>query len=179
MMEKEKNFDDNILDYHCPRYEDLPKIELYMDQLVAILNEYLAPFHSQGEDAIVTATMINNYVKQKVIHPPKNKKYNRSHIMYLIVVGVLKNVLSISDIAQLIKMQIKQYPLRKAYNFFAIELENVLNVTFGTRDFAEANSVWERTHLQKLVRSALLSFANKVYVRKNLSAINTDEPENN
>ena len=103
-MGKEKNSEDNILDYHCPRYEDLPKIELYMDQLVAILNEYLAPFHSQGEDAIVTATMINNYVKQKVIHPPKNKKYSRSHIMYLIVVGVLKNVLSISDIAQLIKM---------------------------------------------------------------------------
>lgn len=171
-MQNNIEWESYISDYHCPRYEDLPKIELYMDQLVAVLNDYLSPFLSQGEDTLITATMINNYVKQKVIHPPKNKKYNRSHIMYLIVVGILKNVLSISDIAQLIKMQINKYPLRKAYNFFAVELENVLNVTFGRRDFSEANSVWERTQLQKLVRSALLSFANKVYIRKYLSVIN-------
>ena len=65
-------------------------------------------------------------------------------------------------------MQIEQYPIQVAFDFFAIELENSLKVTFGTRDFAEANSEKEKTPLSKLVRSALLSFANKVYVKKNI-----------
>ena len=91
-----KIINDKIEDYHCPRYEELPKIDLYMDQLIALLDEYLAPFQIPGEESAITATMVNNYVKQKVIHPPKNKKYNRSHIMYLIVLGVLKNVLNMA-----------------------------------------------------------------------------------
>ena len=159
---------EKLAEYHCPRYEELPKIDLYMDQLIALLDEYLAPFQIPGEESPITAAMVNNYVKQKVIMPPKNKKYSRKHLMYLIVVGVLKNVLSISDIAALINMQIGLFSLGKSFNFFAIELENALNVTFGTRDFAEANSVRERSPLSKLIRSALLSFANKVYVKQNI-----------
>jgi hypothetical protein len=46
-----------------------------------------------------------------------------------------------------------------------------MRVTFGSRDFAEANSVRERAELSKLVRSALLSFANNVYVKKNIYLI--------
>ena len=163
-----KSNNESLAEYHCPRYEELPKIDVYMDQLIALLDEYLSPFQIPGEDSAITATMVNNYVKQKVIMPPKNKKYSRRHIMYLIVLGTLKNVLSISDIAELIKMQTGQFSLGKSFNFFAIELENALKVTFGTRDFSEANSARERNPLSKLVRSALLSFANKVYVKKNI-----------
>ena len=156
-----KSNNESLAEYHCPRYEELPKIDVYMDQLIALLDVYLSPFQTLGEDTAITATMVNNYVKQKVIMPPKNKKYSRRHIMYLIVLGTLKNVLSISDIAALIKMQIGQFSLGKSFNFFAIELENALKVTFGTRDFSEANSIRERNPLSKLVRSALLSCANE------------------
>lgn len=164
----QKKENEKLTAYHCPRFEELPKIDVYMDQLIGILEEYLAPFEIPGEEKTITATMVNNYVKQKVIEPPKNKKYSKSHIVYLVVIGILKDVLSISDIGNLIKMQIKQYSLSRAYNFFAEELESVLKVTFGTRDFAEANSKKERTNLSKLVRSAILSFANNVYVKKNI-----------
>lgn len=164
----QKKENEKLAAYHCPRYEELPKIDVYMDQLIGILEEYLTPFEIPGEEKTITATMVNNYVKQKVIAPPKNKKYSKSHIVYLVVIGVLKNVLSISDIGNLIKMQTRQYSLSRAYNFFAEELESVLNVTFGARDFSEANSKKERTNLSKLVRSALLSFANNVYVKKNV-----------
>lgn len=168
LKQKETFKNDKIAEYHCPRYEELPSIELYMEQTVSLLDSYLAPFEIPGEEKTITPTMINNYVKQKIIHPPKNKKYNKSHLMYLIVVGILKNVLSISDIAELIKMQTEQYPLRKAFNFFALELENALKVTFVSRDFSEANSARERTQLSKTVRSALLSFSNNVYVKQNI-----------
>ena len=158
----------NLLNYHCPRYEELTKIPMYMEQLIQTLDKYLQPFEVPGEEKTITATMVNNYVKHKIISPPTNKKYSESHIMYLIVIGILKSVLNISEIGMVIKMQIEQYPIQVAFGFFAIELENSLKVTFGTRDFAEANSEKEKTPLSKLVRSALLSFANKVYIKKSI-----------
>ncbi len=157
---------EKLASYHCPGYEELPSIELYMDQMLAILDTYLSCFEIPGEEKSITPTMVNNYVKLKVIPPPRNKKYSKLHLLYLIVLGTLKHVLSISDIATLIKIQTKLYRIRRAYNFFGIELENVLKATFGTRDFSEANSIWEKTHLSKAVHSALLSFANKIYVKK-------------
>lgn len=168
-IQKEEN--KKLANYHCPRYEEIPQIDVYMEQLITILEEYFSCFETKGESKTITATMVNNYVKQKVLPAPINKKYTKIHIAYLIVLGILKNILSISDISSLIKMQVAKYPLRKAYNFFAIELENAMRVTFGKRDFAEANSSRERAELSKLVRSALLSFANNVYVKKNIYLI--------
>lgn len=166
--ENQKNANIKMTQYHCPRTNELPVQDMYMDQLLTTLDIALSPFEIPGEEKIITSTMVNNYVKQKVIPPPKNKKYSQMHVRYLIVIGILKNVLSISDIALFIKMQNFQYSLEIAYDFFAIELENALKVTFGTRDFAKANSEKEKTPLSKMVRSALLSFANKIYVKKNI-----------
>lgn len=163
-----KNKIHNIANYHCPRYDELPKFYVYMDQLILIVNEYLAPFEVGGEENGITVTMVNNYVKRKIIPAPENKKYSRIHIIYLFVLGLLKNVFSISVIGALIKNSAKEYPIDRAYNFFAEELENALKATFETRDFSDANSKKEGTKISLLVHSALLSFANNVYVRKNI-----------
>lgn len=160
-----------IANYHCPRYEELPKMYVYMDQLLTILDEYLSPFDIESEDKNMTATMINSYVKKGIIPSPTNKKYSTVHIVYLIVLGTLKNVLSLSTIEKLIKMQKEQYPLERAYNFFAMEMENALKATFHSRDFSETNSERERTPLSMVVHSALLAFANNVYVRKNVCSV--------
>ncbi len=161
----------NLANYHCPRYDELPKFYVYMDQLILIVNEYLAPFEVDGEENGITVTMVNNYVKRKIISPPENKRYSRKHIIYLFVLGLLKNVFSISVIGFLIKVSSKEYPIDRAYNFFAEELENALKATFETRDFSDANSEKEGTKISLLVHSALLAFANNVYVRKN-AAVN-------
>ena len=58
-----------LCEYHCPRYEELPHIALYKDQVVSVLNEAVSPFYPHGETP-VTATMVNNYVKMK----PSGKK---------------------------------------------------------------------------------------------------------
>ena len=58
-----QNFSDvcrTLAEYHCPRYEELPHIALYKDQVVSVLNEAVGPFYPQGETP-VTATMVNNY----------------------------------------------------------------------------------------------------------------------
>ena len=71
-----------IKDFHLPRWNELPTIDLYIDQLVSLLEQYLAGYiksDNEKEDKIITKTMINNYVKHSVIKPPINKKYNKEH----------------------------------------------------------------------------------------------------
>lgn len=157
-----------IAEYHCPRYSELPPISLYMDQLVEILDKYLSVFNIPGEEVAITSTMVNNYVKQKLIAPPENKRYSKEQLARLLVVGILKQVLSISDIAMLLELQINKYNTEIAYDFFCTELENALKGTFKTRDFSAENSATVNTPLTEVIRSALLSFSNKIYVKKNL-----------
>lgn len=159
----------DFIKYHCPRYSEIPDFGVYMEQLILILNEYLRPFGSNNKEKLMTVTMVNNYVKCKIIPAPENKKYSREHIIYLFVLGLLKNVLSISVIARIIEVSAVQYTLERAYNFFAEELENSLKATFATRDFSDANSKKEGTKLSLIVHSALIAFANNVYVRKKIT----------
>ncbi len=167
-MPKKQEYIEKIKQYHCPRYEELPPVALYTDQLKELLEMYLSQFEIPGEEKFITPTMISNYVKQKIIPPPVKKKYDRDHIVYLIVIGIFKQILNISDIGVLIKMQRRLYPADVAYNYFCTELENALKSTFCTRDFSKPTSADKVTKLSELVRSALLAFANKIYIKKSI-----------
>ncbi len=68
-----------------PAWNELPTLELYMDQVVIVLNDYLG-MYAAGEDKTVTQAMINNYVKQKLIPPPVKKKYSRVHLALLMII---------------------------------------------------------------------------------------------
>ena len=74
-MEKVRMSGADFLQLHIPRYEELPAISLYLDQVISILNQTLTPFFEEGEDKIITGAMVNNYVKHKVIEPPRKKRY--------------------------------------------------------------------------------------------------------
>ena len=78
-----------------PRWNELPDFELYLDQVLNLLDKYLFPFVPCEDPHIVTASMINNYVKLQLLPPPTKKKYNRSHLAHLIAIGVLKQTLSL------------------------------------------------------------------------------------
>ena len=90
-----------------PRWVSLPEIDLYMDQLIGFFEKKLAFLFSEDEKG-VTSTMINNYVKHKVIMPPVKKKYSREHIAYLFVVITLKKAFSMSEIKAFIEKMSKK-----------------------------------------------------------------------
>ena len=86
------------------RYEDIPNIDLYMDQVTTFMDEKLqATTRNPGEDKILTKTMINNYAKNDLLPPPVKKKYSRDHMMILIMIYYLKGVLSFNDIHTLLQ----------------------------------------------------------------------------
>lgn len=157
-----------LREHKFPRYDELPEFDLYMEQLIELLDKYLAIFRIPEEEKAITSAMVNNYVKQKVIPPPKNKKYSKTQLVYLITIGIFKQVLSISEIAQILQLQNEQYTENIAYNYLCTELENALKATFVTRDFSESNSASKITPLSETVRSALMAFTNRIYTKKAL-----------
>lgn len=83
--------------------DDIPNIDLYMDQVTTFMNKGLAQYKRFEQDKILTKTMINNYTKAKIFPPPVKKKYSRAHLMLLIMIYHLKSILSIKDIGVLFR----------------------------------------------------------------------------
>ena len=95
------------IDYIKP--EDIPNIELYMDQVTTFMEEQLASTKRYDEDKILTKTMINNYAKNDLLPPPTKKKYSREHMLVLTFIYYFKNLLSITDIQALLKPLTDKY----------------------------------------------------------------------
>lgn len=160
-----------ILDYRCPRYEELPVIPLYSDQVIDALNHYTAPFFLPGDEQALTPAMINNYVKQHLLPPPVKKRYDREQLARLYCICLLKRVFTISEIKGLLEVQTRSYPFSVAYNYFCVELEKALQATFSTRDFSAPSSANRVTPESELVRSSALCFANKMFSMKYLEYV--------
>ena len=159
---KDSHYIKEILDFHLPRFSELPNIDLYMDQVLCIIETSLNIFSSEGDEKIITKSMINNYVKQRVIESPSKKHYKKFHVAYLIVISVLKRILSISEISNIINNQ--DCEVEEFYDIFCCELENSLKNTFLEQKNEEPQIAQNIHH--KILIAATQAFANKVYVQK-------------
>ena len=114
------------IDYIRP--DDIPDIELYMDQVTTFMDSRLKNAARNPEvDKILTKTMINSYAKNDLLPPPVRKKYSREHMLLLIFIYYFKGILSISDIQTVLK------PITD--RFFAgnegLKLETIYNEVFS------------------------------------------------
>jgi hypothetical protein len=98
---KELNLYDEI------EFADIPKLDLYMDQVITLFETGLKGLKRGDDDKILTKTMINNYSKDKLLMPAKNKKYSRNHIIMMILIYNLKQTLSINDIKAVLSKIVK------------------------------------------------------------------------
>ena len=95
-----------------PSWEQLPAIELYMDQVIILLNQYV------NTSTPITQSMINNYVKLKAIPAPVKKRYSKIHLAYLIIFCTLKQTLSISTIQKIMPVDLTGEQVIKVYHAF-------------------------------------------------------------
>lgn len=87
----------------CIDPEDIPNIDLYMDQVTTFMDSQLrSSVRYPGEDKILTKTMINNYAKNDLLPPPVKKKYSKEHVLLLVFIYYYKGILSIGDIQKLL-----------------------------------------------------------------------------
>lgn len=156
-------------DFNLPEYKELPDIALYMEQVVGYIKECLEQF-SNKDDSIITPFMVNNYVKAKIINPPKDKKYNRDHIGYLIAISMLKSVVSMRDIAVFIDLDRKSdlyTDKQNLYSFFkSIENESLKNVIHKVKTRTE---VFKKANYSK--KNKKENFSEDLYEQANLAYI--------
>ena len=83
--------------------DEIPNIDLYMDQVTTFMESHLGNLKRNPEDKVLTKTMINNYAKTELLPSPDKKKYSKNHVIMLTFIYYFKNVLSISDIKTLMR----------------------------------------------------------------------------
>lgn len=193
------NFDDELLleqrytliceklaAHKLPRWESFPDIELYMDQVVAVMEKALELYNKGGseESKLITPSIINNYVKLKIIPAPHKKRYNREHLAYLVMICILKQTLAISSIVKIIETNLESKSIKELYNEFCSIYENVIPFVNMGENFIEDDTQSEFEVLEKsddmngfILKSAILSTAGKFICEEMLLAMNTEPKE--
>ena len=161
--------------------DEIPNIDLYMDQVTTFMEEQLRSSKRYPEDKVMTKTMINNYAKNNLLPSPEKKRYSKEHLLMLIFIYYFKNILSINDIQTLLNPITEKYfksegtqDLTYIYNeVFSMEKSHIESLK---KDLAKSYHVAEgtfsdapeedRQFLQTFSFICQLSF--DVYVKKML-----------
>ncbi len=131
--------------YEIPSWEELPCLDLYMDQVITLMEQYLSVYQKENEK-LITPSMINNYVKLGVIPKPYKKRYNRIHLAYLTMVCSLKQVLSISVIQKILPVTLTVPEAESAYNAFrSAQKQMFLQVTTDAAEVERQLQAKEKT----------------------------------
>ena len=105
--------------FQLPGWNDLPQIALYMDQVIGLINQYLGFFvYDPSEEKLLTPSMVNNYVKQRLLPPPVRKKYSRKHIALLIMICTMKQTIGMAAVASMLPPDDESL-IRQEYERFA------------------------------------------------------------
>ena len=116
---KLRRWETYLQNYRLPDWDEIPNFGLYMEQVTALLQEYLDYLPPElKEEQFITAATINNYVRIKVMPEPVKRRYYRVHIAYLIIILTLKHSLSIALIQKLIPMDLPEEKVKDIYSAY-------------------------------------------------------------
>ena len=156
---------ENLEKFDLPDWDSLPQLDLYMDQVILLLNRYLSPM--VGDERYVTASIINNYVRMKVMPPPVKKRYARMHLAYLIIICTLKQSLSISCIQRMLPPEHGEEDARTFYEEFvrqyrsAVAFLRGLDVSGGELALGSVGTLGVGGGSSLVTTSAILSTLSK------------------
>ncbi len=163
-----------VVQLRLPRFDQLPTLDLYMDQVISVVNTAVKPLFYPEEGNILTPTMVGNYVKQKMIPPPVKKKYSREQVAYCIAVVLLKQVYSMGEVKELIQRQMQTVSVEEAYNFFCQQVELSIQTIFR-QETAQFDPESVASGSLEPIRFVVSSLAHKIYVQKYLEYIKSPE----
>ncbi len=173
---------DSLKDVKYIMPDDIPNIDLYMDQVTTFMDKHLKSSKRYSEDKLLTKTMINNYTKNELLPPPTKKKYSKEHMFLLIFIYYFKNILSISDIQSIFNPLTERYygdkskiKLEEIYEeIFRLEKEQtdaltkdmIRKMTKAKESFPEVTDQEDHDFLTTFSFISMLCF--DVYMRKHM-----------
>ena len=150
LIEELNSVKEIVEDANLPFWDELPKIELYMDQVVALLNDYLGYIAKLDKDEKgVTSSMINNYVKMKVIPAPQKKRYSKIHLARLIMICALKKSLNISTVSKLLPQTDVEEENKRIYDSFVVSRKKAIENNMGIIE-NEFNSILDKGDMSEI-----------------------------
>lgn len=148
--------------FKLPRWNDLPSVDLYLEQVLALLEEWLGEYLSIGDKKIMTKTMINNYVKLQYIKAPENRKYDKLTVACIFVIAILKPVYTIEEISRLIRLALNSFDPPQAFDQFCQLTESAVSHTFNHTTMTKTKKELDP---RDLFWNVCNSFACQLYVR--------------
>lgn len=168
--ETKQEITNSIQDFRLPRYNEIPNVGLYLEQVTKYICEYLAPLQENA----ITGSMISNYVKKGLVSNPVKKLYSRDQIAYLMFIALAKSVLSLDNLILFIRLQERTYSTERAYNYLCDEFENILQHVFGLKP--EIDTVGQDSTDEKfMLRATIITVAHKIYLEKCFAAMAAEE----
>jgi len=161
---------ESIRDFHLPGYDEIPSVGLYLEQVTKYISDYLKPL--AGVE--ITSSMISNYVKKKLVSNPVKKQYSQEQIAYLIFIAVVKTVVSIEDIRLMCSIQRKTYSAQRAYDYFCMELENMIQFVFDRKSELDMVGV-DNSGEKVMLRNCIITVAHKVYLNALMAELRKEQ----
>jgi len=162
-----KEINDKISAFRLPRWHEIPSIGLYLSQTIMMIEDWLQTYTEITHEKVLTKTMVNNYVKEKIIRAPQNKMYDQVSIASLLVISILKSNYNINDISKLISIALEVDNPEASYNRFCDAIEKAVKQAFCGQISPPIISL---TDEQYLMQNVGYSFAGKLYVQAALMA---------
>ena len=170
-MEKLQSFLEKLEREQNISLEDIPKIDLYMDQVIQLFENKFNSTKRNEDEKILTKTMINNYAKGKLLFPIKNKKYSKEHIILISLIYQLKGALSIKDIQATLegineKVTEGNFDLDSLYNHYLQNgAENTVSFQEDMQTRIEKSTITDEEYLSKVLLIASLVNMSNLYRR--------------
>ena len=120
--------------FSLPAWETLPDMELYMDQVISLVNRYLNLIPQDETNPVITASAVNNYVRLKLMPAPERKRYGRKHMACVIMICVLKQSLSLAEIQRILPQEMSEENVHQVYNDFARQMGTTSGLFIGQVD---------------------------------------------
>lgn len=155
-----ENFKEILNSRKIPVWNELPEIDLYMDQIIVLMEKYLG---STADDKLITPSMINNYVKLGIIPPPEKKKYSKIHIAYLIIICSLKQVMPIPDIKILIDEKLKNQSIEDLLNEYSKLYSNTADKIVELSDIYEQETK-NNSAMYLAVSASICRFTSEMFL---------------
>lgn len=152
-----------LAEFKLPRWNDLPSMDLYLEQILELLDYWLADYLSGKGKRVLTKTMINNYVKLQYLKAPVNKKYDRLTVACLFVIAILKPIYTIEEISRFITLALQFSSADMVFDRFCEMTEQAVKHAFNRTSMPKPKKDGDP---RDLFWNICNSFASQLYVKK-------------
>ncbi|NCA93488.1 DUF1836 domain-containing protein [bacterium] len=171
ILEELKNWLIKLQSRKLTGWEEIPDIELYMDQVINYIDRQLSYIKPEEGEKALTASMVNNYVKLGTLPKPLGKKYGKEHIARLFPLCILKQILPLPVISAAIDDFTRLFDGREAFDRYSslqnTALKNAADAAAGLLGGENSLSGLEVFAFELAIQAA----ANRIVAEKILAAV--------